>query len=84
MPAIGSDGNLHWAFGCNGSGIVMMNWLGHKTAVKILHGRDAELSAFENNRPARHPFHAGNGMFLFAAGSYMQLRDRLERACVPK
>jgi glycine/D-amino acid oxidase-like deaminating enzyme len=84
MPAIGSDGNLHWAFGCNGSGIVMMNWLGHKTAEKILHGRDAELSAFENNRPARHPFHAGNGLFLFAAGSYMQLRDRLERAWARK
>ena len=34
MPHIGQQDGIHYALGCNGSGVVMMNWLGHRIAQK--------------------------------------------------
>lgn len=36
MPYIGDADGMHWAFGCTGSGIVMMSWLGHMVARKVV------------------------------------------------
>ncbi|MBC8038473.1 MAG: FAD-binding oxidoreductase, partial [Rhizobiales bacterium] len=35
VPHMGKFDNLHYALGCNGSGVAMMSYLGHQTARKI-------------------------------------------------
>jgi glycine/D-amino acid oxidase-like deaminating enzyme len=35
MPHMGKFDNMHYALGCNGSGVAMMSYLGHQTARKI-------------------------------------------------
>jgi gamma-glutamylputrescine oxidase len=76
LPGTGDRGGLHFAMGCNGSGVAMAGYLGHQTALKIL-GRQNRPCPFEGPFPT-HPLYRGNPWFLPAFGAWYRLRDALD------
>ena len=76
LPHMGNRGGLHFAMGCNGSGVATAGYLGHQTALKIL-GRQNRPCPFEGAFPA-HPLYRGNPWFLPAVGAWYRLRDALD------
>jgi glycine/D-amino acid oxidase-like deaminating enzyme len=79
LPHMGEDEGLHYALGCNGSGIAMMTYLGHQTARKIARAANYAC-AFDSPDFPDHALYNGNPWFLPLVGSYYRLRDRLDRA----
>lgn len=75
MPHIGGADGLHYAVGCNGSGVAMMSYLGHSVGRKIAAGSREPINAFDMGEIPGHPFYFGNTWFLFAIGSWYQARD---------
>lgn len=78
MPHMGKFANMHYALGCNGSGIAMMSYLGHQTARKIA-GRTNRVCAFDTPEFPSHPLYTGNTWFLPWIGRYFRTRDWLDR-----
>lgn len=78
LPHMGEDEGLHYALGCNGSGIAMMTYLGFQTARKIARAAN-DACAFDGAAFPDHPLYNGNPWFLPLVGSWYRLRDRLER-----
>jgi glycine/D-amino acid oxidase-like deaminating enzyme len=78
MPHMGKFENLHYALGCNGSGIAMMSYLGHQTARKIL-GRVNHVCAFDRPEFPSHPLYTGSTWFLPYLGYYFRSRDWIDR-----
>jgi glycine/D-amino acid oxidase-like deaminating enzyme len=78
LPHVGQMDGLHFALGCNGSGVAMMTWLGHQTARKLMGGAN-HPSAFERLPLPSHPFYSGNPWFLPAIGAWYRFRDTLDR-----
>lgn len=79
LPHIGQHDGIHYALGCNGSGVVMMNWLGHGIAQKILGGSSEPVNAFDTGTMPTHPLFHGKPWFLPVVGTYYQVRDWLDR-----
>jgi glycine/D-amino acid oxidase-like deaminating enzyme len=75
MPHIGSVDGVHYALGCNGSGVAMMSYLGHSVGRKIATQSRVPINAFDMGEIPGHPFYFGNTWFLFAIGSWYQARD---------
>ncbi|CAM4256170.1 NAD(P)/FAD-dependent oxidoreductase [Bordetella muralis] len=75
MPHIGGADGLHYAVGCNGSGVAMMSYLGHSIGRKIASQSRDPINAFDMGEIPGHPFYFGNTWFLFAIGSWYQARD---------
>lgn len=78
LPHMGVDEGMHYALGCNGSGIAMMTYLGYQTARKIARAANYAC-AFDSADFPDHPLYSGNAWFLPLVGSYYRLRDRLDR-----
>lgn len=78
LPHIGVHEGVHFAAGCQGSGVAMQSWLGHQVALKIL-GRANQPSAFDGLPFPTLPLYAGNPWFLPLVGEWYRLRDRLDR-----
>jgi glycine/D-amino acid oxidase-like deaminating enzyme len=78
LPHMGEDEGMHYALGCNGSGIAMMTYLGYQTARKIARAANYAC-AFDSVDFPDHPLYSGNPWFLPLVGSYYRLRDRLDR-----
>ncbi len=78
VPHMGKFGNLHYALGCNGSGIAMMSYLGHQTARKIA-GRVNSTCAFDRPEFPGHPLYNGSTWFLPWIGRYFRTRDWIDR-----
>jgi len=77
LPHAGELGGIHYAVGCNGSGVSMMPFLGAMVAMRIagrLHGRlpfgDLQMRAF--------PMYNGVPWFLPAAEGYFRVMDFLD------
>ncbi|SDR63461.1 Glycine/D-amino acid oxidase [Rhizobiales bacterium GAS113] len=79
LPHIGTQEGVHYALGCNGSGITMMTYLGHAVACAILERRPTTRSAYGAKPLPTHPLYTGNPWFLPAVGSWYQLRDAMDR-----
>ena len=77
-PHIGNAQGLHFALGCNGSGVAMMSYLGHSVARKIIRGGDDPINAFDVGELPSHPLYFGRPWFLFAVGSWYQFRDAFD------
>jgi hypothetical protein len=75
---MGEEDGMHYCLGCNGSGIAMMTFLGHRTARKILGGGN-RVSAFEEIDFPAQPGYAGTPWFLPLVGGWYRLRDRVDR-----
>ena len=78
MPHMGKFDNLHYALGCNGSGVAMMSYLGHQTARKIA-GKVNRVCAFDRPEFPDHPMYSGNTWFLPWIGRYFRTRDWIDR-----
>ena len=78
LPHMGKFENLHYALGCNGSGIAMMSYLGHQTALKIL-GKVNRVCAYDNEEFPTHPLYNGSTWFLPLIGYYFRTRDWVDR-----
>ncbi len=78
LPHMGKLDNLHYALGCNGSGVAMMTYLGHQTALKIA-GRINRICAFDREEFPTHPLYTGNTWFLPWVGRYFRARDWIDR-----
>ena len=59
LPAIGQRDGLWYALGCNGSGVALMPYLGHKLALKML-GDPAGATAYDDVPFRAVPFHTGS------------------------
>jgi glycine/D-amino acid oxidase-like deaminating enzyme len=82
VPHMGTIDGVHYALGCNGSGVVMMSHLGHQTARKIL-GKANRPSAFEGLPFPTNPLYTGTPWFLPTVGAWYQIRDRIDRMMAP-
>jgi glycine/D-amino acid oxidase-like deaminating enzyme len=78
MPHMGTLDGMHYALGCNGSGIAMMSYLGHQTARKIL-GKVNRVCAFDQPEFPSHPLYNGSTWFLPLIGYYFRTRDWMDR-----
>jgi glycine/D-amino acid oxidase-like deaminating enzyme len=78
LPHTGIDSRLHYALGCNGSGVAIMTWLGYQTARRIL-GYGDGLSAFERSTFPTLPFYSGTPWFLPLVGAGFRLADWYDR-----
>lgn len=80
LPHTGVMDGLHYALGCNGSGVAVMTGLGHETARRIAGGRNRP-SAFERESFPGFPLYGGDPTWaLPAIGTYYRARDGLDRA----
>ena len=77
-PHMGRMDGLHYALGCNGSGIAMMTYLGTMTARKLA-GVANYRCAFDRSDFPTHPLYNGNPWFAPALGTYFRLRDWIDR-----
>jgi glycine/D-amino acid oxidase-like deaminating enzyme len=79
LPHIGVQDGIHYAAGCQGSGVAMATWLGHNAALK-LSGHANDRFALDGLPFPTRPFYSGDpGWFLPIIGGWYRLRDRLDR-----
>lgn len=78
LPHMGVVDGVHYAAGCQGSGVVMMSYLGQQTAQKMLSGASEQCGFDGLNFPAR-PLYYGDPWFLPTVGAYYKTRDAVER-----
>ncbi len=79
QPHVGRHDGLHFALGCNGSGVAMMTYLGTQVARKIAGAADYAC-AFDTGHFPDHRFYTGNARwYLPPVGTYLRLRDWLDR-----
>jgi len=78
LPHMGKQDGLHFALGCNGSGIAMMSYLGRETARKIV-GKSNRRIAFDMPDFPTHPLYHGNPWFLPVVGAWFRTADWLDR-----
>lgn len=78
LPHIGVEGGIHYAAGCQGSGVAMATWLGHNVALKMAGAANDRFALDGLNFPTR-PTYTGDPWFLPLVGSYYQIRDRIDR-----
>ena len=77
IPHVGARDGLHFALGCNGSGIAMMTHLGRYLGRRIA-GSDEPASLFDRPLPG-HPLYSGDPWFLPFLGRYFEIRDGMDR-----
>ena len=78
VPHMGVHEGVHYALGCQGSGVAMATYLGCQTALKIA-GKAAAPCAFDGLPFPTRPTYTGDPWFLPVVGSYYRLLDWLER-----
>jgi len=78
IPHMGVHDGIHYALGCNGSGVAMMSYLGTQLANKIL-GRQNRPCAFDSSAFPAVPAFAGQPWFVPLVTSWYRMRDRLDR-----
>ena len=76
LPGIGQRDGIWFALGCNGSGVALMPYLGHKLALKML-GRQDGKTAFDDLSFAAVPFYDGTPWFRPLMTWWFRARDRL-------
>ena len=79
QPHLGQLEGLHYALGCNGSGVAMMTYMGTQLACKIA-GQPNYRCAFDSGDFPTHPFYNGRSRwFLPVIGNYLKMRDWIDR-----
>jgi glycine/D-amino acid oxidase-like deaminating enzyme len=76
LPGIGQRDGIWFALGCNGSGVALMPYLGHKVALKVL-GRQDGKTAFDDVSFAAVPFYNGTAWFRPLMTWWFRARDRV-------
>lgn len=78
LPHLGVHEGMHYAVGCQGSGVAMQTWLGHRVALKIA-GAANSATAFDDMPFPTMPLYAGRPWFLPIVGAWYRARDRFDR-----
>lgn len=78
LPHIGVEQGVHYAAGCQGSGVAMASWLGHNAALKIAGAANTRFALDGLPFPTR-PGYSGDPWFLPIVGGWYNLRDRIDR-----
>jgi glycine/D-amino acid oxidase-like deaminating enzyme len=78
LPHIGVQDGIHYAAGCQGSGVAMATWLGHRAGLRIAGADNAPFALADLPFPTM-PTYGGNPWFLPFVGGWYRLRDRLDR-----
>ena len=79
VPHMGRMDGLHYALGCNGSGVAMMTYLGTQLARKIAAAANYAC-AFDRAEFPGHPLYNGDPKWLLPViGPYFRARDWLDR-----
>jgi glycine/D-amino acid oxidase-like deaminating enzyme len=78
LPHMGKQDGLHFALGCNGSGVAMMSFLGRETARKIV-GKSNRTIAFDMPEFPTHPLYRGTPWFLPLVGAWFRTADWIDR-----
>ena len=76
LAGIGQRDGIWYALGCNGSGVALMPYLGHKLALKVL-GRPEGRTAFDDIPFTAVPFYNGTAWFRPLMTWWFRARDRL-------
>jgi glycine/D-amino acid oxidase-like deaminating enzyme len=79
LPGIGQREGVWYALGCNGSGVALMPYLGHKVALKIL-GKREGATAYDDINFAAIPFYDGRAWFRPLMTWWFRAGDRLRRS----
>ena len=80
LPHMGqTEKGLHYAMGCNGSGVAILSYLGAEIGKKIL-GQANRVPSFDGREFPTRPFYSGNPWFLPAVGTWYKFRDWLDRS----
>jgi glycine/D-amino acid oxidase-like deaminating enzyme len=79
LPHLGIEDGVHYAAGCQGSGVAMMSWMGHQAALRIAGAGNAPF-ALDGNPMPTVPAYGGRPWFLPLVGEWMRWRDRVDRA----
>jgi glycine/D-amino acid oxidase-like deaminating enzyme len=74
LPGIGQRDGIWHALGCNGSGVALMPYLGHKVALKVL-GKPEGRTAFDDIPFTAVPFYNGNAWFRPLMTWWHRFRD---------
>jgi glycine/D-amino acid oxidase-like deaminating enzyme len=78
LPHIGVQDGVHYAAGCQGSGVAMATWLGHNAALKLA-GAANERFALDGLPFPTMPGYRGHPWFLPLVGGWYRFMDRAER-----
>ncbi|WP_376090487.1 NAD(P)/FAD-dependent oxidoreductase [Roseomonas sp. CCTCC AB2023176] len=78
LPHLGVQDGVHYAAGCQGSGVAMATWLGHRAGLRIA-GADNAPFALADLPFRTMPTYSGRPWFLPVVGGWYRLRDRLDR-----
>lgn len=78
VPHMGTHEGVHYALGCQGSGVAMMSYLGHQMALKLAGGANRPC-AFDGLPFPTKPLYAGEPWFLPVVGWTYRMRDWLDR-----
>jgi glycine/D-amino acid oxidase-like deaminating enzyme len=78
LPHLGKLNGMHYALGCNGSGVAMMSYLGRETARRIL-GLSNRANAFESADFPTHFAYRGTPWFLPVVGAWFRFQDWRDR-----
>ncbi len=74
LPGIGQKDGIWHAVGCNGSGVALMPYLGHKAALKVLGDPDG-ATAYDGHELPAIPFYNGKPWFLPAMTAWWRFKD---------
>ena len=79
VPHIGQMDGLHYALGCNGSGVAMMTYLGTQVARRIA-GVSNYACAFDREEFPDHKLYSGDPRWVLPViGPYFRVRDWVDR-----
>lgn len=78
LPHMGRYEGIHYALGCNGSGVAMMSYLGAQTARKLL-GRQNRPCAFDVSDFPAVPLYGGTPWFTPIVTRWYDIRDAVDR-----
>lgn len=79
QPHVGKLEGLHYALGCNGSGVAQMTYMGTQLARKIAKVANYRC-AFDTDEFPTHPLYRGNKSLLVPmVGNYLRFRDWWDR-----
>ena len=76
LPGIGQRDGIWYALGCNGSGVALMPYLGHKVALKVL-GQPDGRTAFDDIPFKAVPFYNGSAWFRPLMTWWYRARDAI-------
>lgn len=79
MPHMGVHDGIHYAVGCNGSGVAMMSYLGVQLGRKLL-GKQNRPCAFDTDGFPAPPLYNGKPWFIPVVAGWYRLRDGVDRA----